>query len=220
MNTPPSHDAQSGPGEWPESSGPEVTVAELRPPLRRVSGRAVGMCDDGERMSVRNNCQGKPVYRCRAKSHCQSPAELVDEHVQRIVVARLSRADVADLIPGTREVDVGALREELRILDERKVDAAQRFAVGSIDGTQLETITATLEQRMGAIRAELADSTAQSPLAEFAYATDARRLWQSLPLGRKREIVKLLPIGCGGRFRSDRIRIDAIDPIMTGISAV
>src|SRR5699024_7552028 len=40
---PPSHDAQSGPGEWPESSGPEVTVAELRPPLRRVSGRAVGM---------------------------------------------------------------------------------------------------------------------------------------------------------------------------------
>ncbi|HIY40973.1 MAG TPA: PH domain-containing protein [Candidatus Nocardiopsis merdipullorum] len=43
MNTPPSHDAQSGPGEWPESSGPEVTVAELRPPLRRVSGRAVGM---------------------------------------------------------------------------------------------------------------------------------------------------------------------------------
>lgn len=43
MNTPPSRDAQSGPGEWPESSGPEVTVAELRPPLRRVSGRAVGM---------------------------------------------------------------------------------------------------------------------------------------------------------------------------------
>ncbi|WP_152476721.1 recombinase family protein [Nocardiopsis salina] len=185
-----------------------------------------GVCDDGARVSVRNNSRGTPCYRCHARNHSQHPVTMVDEHVQEIVVARLSRADAADLIPGAREVDVGALREELRILDERKVDAAQRFAAGSIDGTQLETITATLEQRMGAIRAELADSAAQSPLAEFAYTTDARRLWRSLPLGRKREILKLLPItitllpiGRGGRFSSDRIRIDRVDPTATDAGA-
>ena len=43
MNTPPSHDAQPDPEEQPGPPGSEVSVAELRPPLRRVSGRSVGV---------------------------------------------------------------------------------------------------------------------------------------------------------------------------------
>lgn len=42
MNTPP-HDAIPQPGEPPEPPEPATGVARLRPPLRRVSGRSIGV---------------------------------------------------------------------------------------------------------------------------------------------------------------------------------
>ncbi|OOC54486.1 hypothetical protein NOSIN_12270 [Nocardiopsis sinuspersici] len=43
MNTPP-HEAAPGPGEAPEPPGPDTgETARLRPPLHRVSGRAIGV---------------------------------------------------------------------------------------------------------------------------------------------------------------------------------
>ena len=169
-------------------------------------------------MTVRLNGQSTPVYRCRVKGHCQTPAERVDAHVEEVIVDRLSRDDVSDLVPATPQVDVAGLRDELRVLDERKVEAAQRFAAGSIDGTQLDTITAAVDGRRAEIRAQLAEAPQNSPLAEFAATTNATELWDSLTLGRKREIVKLLPlsvtllpIGRGRSFTREHIRIPAID---------
>jgi site-specific DNA recombinase len=177
-----------------------------------------GVCDNGATMTVRLNCRGTPVYRCRTKGHCQTPAEQVDAHLERVIVDRLSRDDVADLVPDTPQVDVAALRDELRVLDERKVEAAQRFAAGGIDGTQLDTITATVDGRRAEIRAQLAEATQNSPLAEFAATTNAAEHWESLTLGRKREILKLLPlsatvlpIGRGRSFTRDHIRIHGPD---------
>ena len=58
-----------------------------------------GVCGDGTTMTVRRNTTGTPVYRCRARGHCSWPADRLDAHVANVLVERLSRADVADLIP-------------------------------------------------------------------------------------------------------------------------
>jgi hypothetical protein len=172
-----------------------------------------GVCADGTTMSVRNDPRGQPTYRCRAKGHCCWPARPADRYVENVIVARLSRPDVVDLIPRDHEVDVTALRDELLGLDGRKRDAAQRYALGRIDGAQLDTITATADQRIGEIRAELSSATAESPLSEFAASQDAQRTWEDLSLGRKREIVRqlftvrLLPIGRGHRYSHDLIQM-------------
>jgi site-specific DNA recombinase len=110
-------------------------------------------------MTVRRNQKGLPVYRCRAKGHCSWPAERVDQYIENVIVARLSRPDVTDLIPGHGEVDVAGLRDELIVCDARKRSAAHLFATATIDEAQLATITAELDQQMAGIRAELTGAT-------------------------------------------------------------
>ena len=109
-----------------------------------------GECGDGTTMTVRRNTAGIPVYRCRAVGHCSWPAARTDAHVENVVVERLSRPDISDLLPRETGVDVAALRQELVVTEARKKGAAQMFARGAIDGEQLETITA--EARHGGSR--------------------------------------------------------------------
>jgi hypothetical protein len=164
-------------------------------------------------MTVRRNTSGTPVYRCKKAGHCCWPAERVDKYVAAVIVARLSRADVADLIPHEQEVDVSALRDELVVCESRKRGAAQMFARGTIDQEQLETISAELDQRMGEIRADLNAATSHSPLSPFAMTDDAQRTWDELGIGRQREITRTLltvtlpPLGRGHSFSRDLIQI-------------
>jgi hypothetical protein len=172
-----------------------------------------GKCKDGTTMTVRRNKSGTPVYRCRKTGHCCWPAGRVDKYVENVVVARLSREDVAGLIPHEAEVDVAALRDELVVCDERKRGAALSYARQAIDQTQLETISAELDHRMAEIRADLNAATSHSPLSVFAMTDDARRTWEELTIGRKREIVRILltvtlpPLGRGHTFNRDLIQI-------------
>ena len=172
-----------------------------------------GKCGDGTTMTVRRNKSGTPVYRCKKTGHCCWPAERTDTFVEAVIVARLSRADVADLIPHEAEVDVSALRDELVVCENRKRGAAQMFARGTIDQEQLETISAELDQQMSEIRASLNTATAHSPLSPFTMTDDAKRTWDELSIGRKREIVRTLltvtlpPLGRGHCFSRDLIQI-------------
>jgi hypothetical protein len=176
-----------------------------------------GKCDDGTTMTVRRNTSGTPVYRCRNTGHCCWPAERTDKYVENVIIARLSKADVAALIPHEAEVDVGALRDELVVCDARKRSAAQVFARGRIDEAQLETITAELDHRMTEIRADLSAATSHSPLSVFAMTDDARRTWDGLPIGHRRAVVRilltvtLLPLGRGHSFNRDLIGISGAD---------
>ena len=177
-----------------------------------------GKCQDGTTMTVRRNTSGTPVYRCQRAGHCCWPAERTDKFVENVIVARLSREDVAGLIPHEAEVDVAALRDELVVCDTRKRGAAQLYARGTIDDAQLETISAELDHRMAEIRADLNAATSHSLLSAFAMTDDARRTWEELTIGRKREIVRILltvtlpPLGRGHTFNRDLIQISGTTP--------
>ncbi|MEU8244758.1 recombinase family protein [Nonomuraea sp. NPDC048916] len=149
-------------------------------------------CDDGTVCTVRNNSQGEPIYRCRAKGHCMAKAEEVDAYIARVVVKRLSREDVQDLLPANVEADIPALREEIVTLNQAKKDAARKLVLGKWDEETADEAIATAMTRIEEIREILRQATSDSPLAEFAASDDAQRTWDGLSLGRKREIVKLL----------------------------
>ena len=184
-----------------------------------------GKCGDGTTMTVRRNKSGTPVYKCKAAGHCQWPAVRVDAHVENVIVERLSQPDVTDLLPQESQADVAALREELIVVESRKKGAAQMYARGTIDSEQLETITAETDQAISQIRAELSAATAKSPLADFAATEDARRTWDDLPLGRKREVLRHLitvtlpPLGRGRTFTRDLIQIGPATPPGTRTTA-
>ena len=167
-----------------------------------------GHCDDGTPMTCRYTNGGQRVYRCRVKGHCQRDAESIDAYIAAIMVERLSRDDVADLIATRPDVDVAKLREEEKALHERKKGLALKAAVGTIDDEMLAVATAEIRRRLGEIGDQLRTVTTESPLADFVGADDARKVWKGLGLGRQREVIRtlanitLLPVGRGRRPKS------------------
>lgn len=172
-----------------------------------------GMCDDGPTMTVRRANGGDIVYRCRERGHCQRKQADVDGFVTSVIVARLSRDDVAELLPSRVTVDVSALRDRLRELDAEEVDVALRARRKAITAVMMEVYAADIERERAEIRKQINDATAESPLADFVGTDDAAGTWERLSLGRKREILRLLatvtllPTGRGTRtFRPESIR--------------
>ncbi|KNE81024.1 hypothetical protein ADZ36_18770 [Streptomyces fradiae] len=150
------------------------------------------ICDDGSTLSVRSNHKGEPVYRCRTCHRGRQSAVGVDKHVEAFIIARLSRPDVANLIPAAPETDFKALREEAQELERRKEEAGVSYARGRISLAVLETATAEIAGRLAEITAQLSASARTSPLAPFVATDDAQSVWASLSLGHRREVLRTL----------------------------
>lgn len=138
--------------------------------------------------------QGYQVYRCRLRGHCNRRAHALDTFVEDVMIERLSRDDIADLMPGPARVDVAGLREEVTVLEQRKVEVALVFS-GNGDAAALAAAKAQLDNQIAALQEQLSVASAVSPLAEFDGVNTvkaARRIWEDSTLGRKREIIRRL----------------------------
>ncbi|MEV4216752.1 recombinase family protein [Nonomuraea sp. NPDC049725] len=164
-----------------------------------------GQCDNGTTMSVRNNSAGVPIYRCRDRGHCATPAVAADEYVEQAIIERLSRDDVADLLPQASTVDLEELRDRIVQCQKAKESAARLLVKGIFDEEQATIATQEADADLVEIRKEIAKATKSSPLAEFVTSENAAQTWEDLSRGRKREIIaelvtiRLLPAGRGFR---------------------
>lgn len=190
---------------WP-ALVPEETWAAARAllddPSRRIAPRAgryllsgiarCGVCGATVHAGGRAR-SGKPGYRCSAsQGHFARMAEPVEGYVARVVVARLSRPDVADLLTGGERPDVAELRAEALAARTRLDDVAAEFADGSLTASQLRTITARLRERVARADAALADAGRVEVLGSLVSAEDVQAVWDGLSIDRRRAVVALL----------------------------
>ncbi|WP_433423573.1 recombinase family protein [Microtetraspora malaysiensis] len=178
------------------------------------------VCDDGPTMTVRYNSQGIAVYRCVMGGHCSTPAEETDRWVETVMIERLSRPDLADLLPQRATVDVAALRAEVIAIEARKKNAGKMYARGGIDEETFQDTCEEADRLIAEINEQLKAAAGESPLAVFITSDDTAATWAGLSRGRKREIITLLatvtavPIGRGRRKTrppiNERVIIDPI----------
>lgn len=157
---------------------------------------------------------GRPVYRCKARvkgeerRHVGRDQRQLDEHVTKVICARLAEPDMADLFaaPQSSAVDVAALHVEADELDKRLGALAVMFAAGQINENQLQAGTAEVERQRADVLDQIAGAAMTNPLTVFAGAADAqavRKVWDGLSLALQRTIlseevtVRLLPTGLG-----------------------
>ncbi|MGW1614471.1 recombinase family protein [Streptomyces sp. NPDC002285] len=150
------------------------------------------VCDDGSTLTVGANNKGEPAYRCGNCTRGKQLAVPLDQHVETLVIERLSRGDVTELIPATPEIDLAELQKESKELAQRKEAAGVSFGRGKISLAVLESATAEIDKRLGEIRALTTAAVAEHPLAPFLGADDASAVWEGLTLGRRREVLKAL----------------------------
>lgn len=160
--------------------------------LVSVFGRC-GICNDGTGVHVIGGKDHKPSYTCNERGHFRRNAAMVDEYIGDLVIARLSEPDAADLLkpPRAAGIDAGKLRAEARKLRERKAAQMRMHSLGSLDDEDLAAGMKVIKARLAEIDAALATSDTPDPLAEFR-DRPAAAVWESLPMARKRAVVKLL----------------------------
>jgi site-specific DNA recombinase len=193
-----------GQGTWapivPEETWRAVK-AMLEDPARRntpstarkylLSGLAVcGQC--GATVNAGGlNRYGTRTYKCSRTKHLFRRAEPVEDYVTAIVVERLSRPDVADLVAVDRP-DVTGIQTEATALRRRRDQLAEAFADGVLTRSQLLAGTRRIEGRLGEIETELADAAQVTVLAAFVDQGDVRAIWDGLDLDQRRAVVDTL----------------------------
>jgi DNA invertase Pin-like site-specific DNA recombinase len=133
------------------------------------------------------------AYSCSAAGHLRRNASTCDEYISGLIVARLSKPDVADLLrpPVRSGVDAGALKSEAARLTKKKAQLARMLADDDIDEADCKRETRRIRGRLAEIAGQLAATDTPDPLADFR-DRPAQAVWDSLSLARRREVVKLL----------------------------
>ncbi|HCU96065.1 MAG TPA: hypothetical protein DHU96_26420 [Actinobacteria bacterium] len=120
-------------------------------------------------------------------------AALVEEFIERTVIARLSRPDAADLITAPDSgVDVTGLREEAAAIRADLEEMAAGRALGRISRAQMLAATDQGNARLAEIADELAEAARESVLAPLIAGDSAAGAWELLDLARKRAVIKTL----------------------------
>ncbi len=204
-------------GSWPaivDEATHAVCVSRLTDPARRTNeGRHAqhlltglarcGVC--GGPMARQKN-RGPYAYVCKTAFHVSRKQEDVDALVVGVVLARLARPDLAELMAGPDEQDdvVRAARDEATTKRARLEGFYDAAAAGELTPAALARIEARLLPEI-----EAAEKRAQprplSPLVRDVAGPDAAETWERLTIHQKRELVDLLctvtvlPAGRGRR---------------------
>jgi len=189
-----------GPATWPAliSEADHFTLrSRLNDPSRltkrdsAVKHLLVGIARCGVCGAVCRRIKNRatPSYSC-AEKHCVSRSEtFLDDYVTAVVLARLRRPDMADLLAGDDAVAHASLNEarELRGRLEAFYDAA---AAGDLTPAALARIEATMLPKIRA--AEHASTASAHPvLAEFV-GNDPAEVWDQLSVVQRRALVQAL----------------------------
>ncbi|MBD8010681.1 recombinase family protein [Microbacterium sp. Re1] len=214
--------------EWPaivDEATFEAARAMLENPARRTPGRTptrlltglavCGVCGATVHAGA-NSRPGVRSYRCSASmGHFARMAEPVEEYVEAVAVARLSRPDARDLLTVSSNVDTAALRLEGVGLRERLDALAVDFADGDLTSSQLRIATDRIRKRMAEVESELADAGRVDVLGDLVAADDVQAAWDAISTDRRRAVigalmqVTLYPPGRGTRtFRPESVGIE------------
>jgi site-specific DNA recombinase len=133
-----------------------------------------------------------PTYRCSASSHLSRKADVADELVVAVTLARLAQADAAELLTNQEAPDLDALRAELLAAQSRLASVAGLVADGTLTGDQARDATRRLKATVAATQAAMSDAGKADVLGPLVGAEDVAEAWAALDVDRQRRVVSTL----------------------------
>lgn len=191
-------------GDWPAIVTPEEWLevkARLAHPERKtspgpsrkwlLSGLAVcGVCRQPVRAG--GGERGVQSYRCGSMAHFMRRGAPLDDFIERVVIARLSRPDAVDLLADRDRPDTDALQAERRRLEVAIRQAGDDEQDGLIDRAERVRLTRRANARIAEVDELLRAGVDTNALADVVGRDDVAAAWYALPLSRKRAILEAL----------------------------
>lgn len=192
-----------------------------------------GKCRDGTPMKIVSKASKRAgphrqTYRCRDVAHLSRTQAYLDQYVEEVIIARLSRRDARDLIrTPNADVDVEALRKRATVLRGNIKSLARDRALGEITRSEHLEGARVAKAELSRIDEVLQIEMVDSPLTPFIEAEDVAAEWDRSPLGVKRAVLRclmtvtVLPargLSPGdGFFNSDGVEIRWVDDADEGV---
>jgi site-specific DNA recombinase len=132
------------------------------------------------------------IYRCSASNHLARKADVADEVVVHDVLARLARADAADLLDNREAPDRDALQGELRALQARLGNVADLVADGTLSKDQARASVGRLRGQVADLTGRLTDAGKVDTLGPLIFADDIREAWNGLVVDVQRAVIASL----------------------------
>lgn len=172
-----------------------------------------GTCGEPVRLSKN---RGLLSYFCPRGFHVSRRQDAVDELVEGVIVARLSRSDAIDLLHDGGEFD-DAVRDALSEAAEKRARLATFYdaaAAGDLTAAALSRIERHLLAEIAAAE-DRARKGSTSTVLTGVIGPDIADRWGALPITTRREVIRtlarvtILPWGSGRRvFDPDSVRIE------------
>jgi DNA invertase Pin-like site-specific DNA recombinase len=161
-------------------------------PARKWLGSGLYRCECGAKL-ICSSTNKAPAYRCRDGCGRMSRRQRdVDELVTGVIVKRLRRPDMANLVARDRGDEVRTLESEAVALRSRLDSLAGFFAQGLIDAQQLTQGTKEINVSLKAVRTKIGKLYDESALAGIVDTDDAGSAWLEAPLDRRRAVLDAL----------------------------
>lgn len=173
------------------------------PNARRHLGTSLylcGVCDDGtECVSAYANggAENEPtrrVYICRTGRHLCRTAALIDDYVEAMVIARVTRDDARQLLVDAAGPDLPALLARELVLTAKLEEIAREYndPTSPLTMSQVRIMTADVQGQLDDIEQAKAHPTRAPILRKLIEADDPVAEWARTPLDRRRAIVDAL----------------------------
>ncbi|MCK6086239.1 recombinase family protein [Microbacterium sp. EYE_384] len=202
---------------------PARTVSGVgRPPQHLLSGIAIcGKCGAKMRrmpgrMTTTKRGGAKrqpPAYGCPVCYGVRRKQSDVEAFVVAVLLRRLESPDALDLVGTTDPAGAAAARDAVAAIDARLSSAADAYAAGAIELSQLTRITTQLRADRDAHAAALTAALPSSLPADLA-GPRVKERWATLGIEARRAVLSALlritvqPSGPGRDFNPELIRID------------
>ncbi|MGH3281733.1 MAG: recombinase family protein, partial [Trebonia sp.] len=191
-------------GDWSPSAFPAIVEehvfdavnAKLADPRRRTQhgtdrkhlGASVYLCPQGH--PVRSHyLGGKPGYRCPHGCINRSAAA-IDEAITKLIRARLSLPDVAQLVSKPQGKEVTDAADEVRRQRGRLTQVEADYDADLIDGKRYKEKRAKIEAELSTAEARLTRLAAGSEVAGVLTAPDAVAAFDGAPLGVRQAVIR------------------------------
>jgi site-specific DNA recombinase len=135
---------------------------------------------------------GKRVYVCRANKCISRKAEPVDEYVEAVVVARLSRPDAAELLIADDRDNMRELQGRAAGIRERLDDLATGLEEGVLTLQAVRKSSERLRAELATVEAEMAAAVHADALGPLVAAQDVAEVWAGLDVAQRRQVIDAL----------------------------
>jgi len=146
----------------------------------------------GSDVATGHTRHGKRVYVCRANKCVSRKAEPVDELVEAVVVARLSRPDALDLLSEPTTPDLAQHRATAEAIRQRLDDLATGLEEGLLTLGAVRKSSERLRTELAIVETRMHTATHADVLTPLVTAPDVAAVWAKCDLQQKRAVVAAL----------------------------